>query len=75
MLLDHEMRDIYRVGRRAMSTSTRGRKTKHDTATRRWIDTVGFPLLSLGKLPEAHDMAMLRSGPRASLAATPTWSG
>jgi len=71
MLLDHEMRDIYRTAtRRADGTSTRGLKTKHDTATRRWIDTVGFPLLSLGKLPEAHDMAMLRSGPRASLRGT-----
>ena len=71
MLLDQEMRDIYRAAtRRADGTSTRGRKTKHDTATRRWIDTVGFPLLSLGKLPEAHDMAMLRSGPRAGLQGT-----
>ena len=80
MLLDHEMRDIYRAAtQRADGTSTRGRKTKHDTATRRWIDTVGFPLLSLGKLPETHDMAMLRSGPRASirgafLAARDAWS-
>ena len=66
MLLDHEMRDIYRAAtRRADGTSTRGHKTKHNTATRRWIYTVSFPLLSLGKLSETHDMAMLRSGPRA----------
>ena len=68
MLLDAELRDIYRsASLRADGSSTRGRKTKHDTATRRWIDTVGFPLLAMGKLPEAHDLAMLRSGPRNGL--------
>ena len=68
MLLDTEFRDIYRsASLRADGSSTRGRKSKHDTATRRWIDTIGFPLLAMGKLPEAHDLAMLRSGPRNGL--------
>ena len=68
MLLDAEFRDIYRqASLRADGSSSRGRKTKHDTAARRWIDTIGFPLLAMGKLPEAHDLAMLRSGPRNGL--------
>ena len=68
MLLNHEFRTVYRsASLRADGSLTRGRKTKHDTATRRWIDTVGFPLLAMGKLPEAQDLAMLRSGPRSGL--------
>ena len=44
MLLNHEYREVHRrASLRADGSSTRGRKTKHDTATRRWIDTVGFP--------------------------------
>jgi hypothetical protein len=45
----------------------RGRKTKHNTASRRWIDTVGFPSIAMGKLPPEADMAMLRLSPRSSL--------
>lgn len=80
MLMDHEFRELYRVaGLKADGRSRRGRKTKHDTATRRWIDTIGFPMLARGQLPEAHDLAMLRSGPRhtlrgTTLAARDAWS-
>ena len=80
MLMDHDLRELHRsASLRADGSSTRGRKTKHDTATRRWIDTVGFPMLAQGRLPDAHDIAMLRSGPRhllsgTSLAARDAWS-
>ena len=80
MLMDHDLRDLHRsASLRADGSSTRGRKTKHDTATRRWIDTVGFPMLAQGRLPDAHDIAMLRSGPRhllsgTALAARDAWS-
>ena len=68
MLMDHEFRELYRVaGLNPDGRSRRGRKTKHNTATRRWIDTIGFPMLARGQLPEAHDLAMLRSGPRHTL--------
>ena len=68
MLMDHDLRELHRsASLRADGSSTRGRKTKHDTATRRWIDTVGFPMLAQGRLPDAHDIAMLRSGPRSEL--------
>ena len=71
MILNHEFREIYRsASLRADGSSTRGRKTKHDTATRRWIDTVGLPGLAVGKLPDRHDLAMLRSGPRSALSGT-----
>ena len=80
MLLSQEYREIYRsAGLRPDGRSRRGRKTKHDTATRRWIDTVGLPGLAMGKLPDAHDLAMVRSGPRhllngSFLAARDAWS-
>ena len=80
MLLSHEYREIHRsASLRQDGSSSRGRKTKHNTATRRWIDTVGLPDLAAGKLPEAKDLAMLRSGPRgslsgAALAARDAWS-
>ena len=80
MLMDHDLRELHRsASLRADGSSTRGRKTKHDTATRRWIDTVGFPMLAQGRLPDAHDIAMLRSGPRhllsgTALAARDAWS-
>tara|TARA_B100000787_G_scaffold147953_1_gene119214 strand:+ start:172 stop:900 length:729 start_codon:yes stop_codon:yes gene_type:complete len=68
MLLDTDYRELYRnASRREDGSSSRGRKTKHNTATRRWIDTVGFPMLAQGRLPDAHDIAMLRSGPRSEL--------
>ena len=71
MLLNHEYREVHRrASLRADGSSTRGRKTKHDTATRRWIDTVGFPQLAVGKLPDSHDLAMIRSGPRSELRGT-----
>ena len=45
MLLDHEFREIYRgASVRADGSTSRGRKAKHDAATRRWIDTIGFPM-------------------------------
>ena len=80
MLLSHEYREIHRsASLRQDGSSSRGRKTKHNTATRRWIDTVGLPDLAAGKLPSAQDLAMLRSGPRgslsgAALAARDAWS-
>ena len=80
MLLIHEFREIHRnASLRQDGGSSRGRKTKRNAATRRWIDTVGLPVLAAGKLPEAKDLAMLRSGPRGSLrgvalAARDAWS-
>ena len=80
VLLSHEFREIHRsASLRQDGSSSRGRKTKHNTATRRWIDTVGLPDLAAGKLPSAQDLAMLRSGPRgslsgAALAARDAWS-
>ena len=47
--------------------SRRGRKTKHDTATRRWCERVGFPAITSGKRPPSADLAMLRLTPRNSL--------
>ena len=68
MLLSQEYREIHRsASLRQDGSSSRGRKTKHNTATRRWIDTVGLPDLAAGKLPEAKDLAMLRSGPRVDV--------
>jgi hypothetical protein len=68
MLLDAELRECYRAATYMPDGRLkRGRKIKHDTATRRWIDTVGFPAIAMGKrLPEA-DLAMLRLSPRSSL--------
>ena len=71
MLVDQELRQLYRsAGLREDGSTSRDRKNKHDTATRRWIDTVGFPSLAMGKLPNAHDLAMVRSGPRKGLRGT-----
>ena len=71
MLLDTEFREIYRAATLLHDgRSRRGRKTKHDTATRRWLDAVGFPHLQMGKRPLEHDLAMLRMGPRTSLSGT-----
>lgn len=68
ILVHEELREAYRAATLLPDgRSRRGRKTKHDTATRRWIDTVGFPGLEMGKLPAASDMAMLRLTPRSSL--------
>ena len=61
MLMDRDLRELHRsASLRADGSSTRGQKTKHDTATQRWIDTVGFPMLAQGRLPDAHDIAMHR---------------
>jgi hypothetical protein len=68
MLLDAELRECYRAATVAPDGRTRrGRKNKHNTATRRWIDTVGFPDLAMGKIPPDADLAMLRLSPRESL--------
>ena len=68
MILDAELREAYQEATLLPDgRSRRGRKTKHDTATRRWIDTVGFPALEMGKQPPASDMAMLKMSPRSSL--------
>ena len=68
MDIDSELRKCYRAATLLPDgRSRRGRKTKHDTATRRWCDTVGFPAISMGKRPSADDMAMLRLSPRSSL--------
>ena len=78
--IDFELRECYRAATLLPDgRSRRGRKTKHNTATRRWIDTVGFPAIAMGKRPPAEDMAMLRLSPRqslsgASLAARDAWS-
>jgi hypothetical protein len=69
-LLDYdiELCDAYRAATLlADGRSRRGRKTKHDTATRRWCERVGFPAITRGKRPPAADMAMLRLSPRISL--------
>ena len=61
ILVDQELRELYRAASLTPDgRSLRGRKTKHNTASRRWIDTVGLPALNMGKLPAAEDMAMLR---------------
>ena len=50
MLIDAELREAYTAATlMPEGRSRRGRKTKHDTATRRWIDTIGFPCVELGK--------------------------
>ena len=68
MDIDSELRKCYRAATLLPDgRSRRGRKTKHDTATRRWCDTVGFPAISMGKRPSVDDMAMLRLSPRSSL--------
>ena len=80
LLLDQELREHYRAATLLPDgRSRRGRKTKHDTATRRWIDTVGFPCIHMGKIPAESDLAMLRLSPRSSLSganltARDTWS-
>ena len=62
--IDFELRECYRAATLLPDgRSRRGRKTKHNTATRRWIDTVGFPAIAMGKRPPAEDMAMLRLSP------------
>jgi hypothetical protein len=68
LLADAEMRECYRAATLLSDGNTkRGRKSKHDTATRRWIDTVGFPSISMGKMPAESDLAMMRLSPRSSL--------
>lgn len=68
MLADAEMRECYQAATLLSDGNTkRGRKSKHDTATRRWIDTVGFPSISMGKMPAESDLAMMRLSPRSSL--------
>ena len=69
MLVHEELRECYRAATLLPGDgrSRRGRKTKHDTATRRWVDTVGFPAITMGKLPDEHDLVMLRLSPRSSL--------
>jgi hypothetical protein len=47
--------------------SRRGRKTKQDTATRRWWERVGFPAITSSRRSPAADLAMLRLTPRSSL--------
>ena len=68
MLIDAELREAYSAATLMEGgRSRRGRKTKHNTATRRWIDTIGFPCIELGKRPPEADMAMLKLTPRSSL--------
>ena len=80
MIVDQELRELYRDATLLPDgRSRRGRKTKHNTATRRWIDTVGFPCIQIGKIPAESDLAMLRLSPRSSLsganlAARDAWS-
>jgi hypothetical protein len=71
LLLDQELREHYRAATLLPGgRSRRGRKTKHNTATRRWIDTVGYPCIQMGKLPAERDLAMLQLSPRSSLRGT-----
>jgi hypothetical protein len=71
MLIDAELREAYSAATLMEDgRSRRGRKTKHNTATRRWIDTIGFPCIELGKRPPEADMAMLKLTPRSSLSGT-----
>ena len=66
LLLDQELRKLYETASlTADGRSFRGRKSKHNTATRRWINTVGFPSLCMGKLPTDEDSDMLRLVRRA----------
>jgi hypothetical protein len=80
LLFDQELREHYRAATLLPDgRSRRGRKTKHDTATRRWIDTVGYPCIHMGKIPPESDLRMLRLSPRSSLrgpdlAARDAWS-
>ena len=80
IFLDQELRELYRAASlNADGRSLRGRKTKHNTASRRWIETVGLPALNMGKLPAADDLAMLRMSNEsaltgADLAARKAWS-
>eukprot|EP00966_Prymnesium_polylepis_P314779 7273347-Prymnesium_polylepis.1 len=68
MLIDAELRERHKAASLLPDgRSLRGRKSKHNTATRRWIDTVGFPALSMGKVPPESDMTMLRLTPFATL--------
>ena len=65
---DIELREAYKAATLQPDGRLRhGRKTKHDTATRRWCETVGFPAISSGKRPPATDIAMLRLTPLLSL--------
>ena len=62
------MRECYRAATlQPDGRNRKGRKTKHDTATRRWIDTVGRPSIAMGRIPPASDLAMMRLSPRTSL--------
>ena len=66
--IDSIMRDCYRAATLLPDgRSRRGRKTKHNTATRRWCEAVGWPALTMGKRPPASDLAMLQLSPRESL--------
>lgn len=48
--LDSLLRDCYeKATRMPDGRLRRGRKNKHDTANRRWCDTIGFPAISMGK--------------------------
>ena len=61
MLIDAELREAYSAATLMEDgRSRRGRKTKHNTATRRWVDTIGFPCIELGERPPEADMAMLK---------------
>ena len=71
MLIDAELREAYSAATLMEDgRSRRGRKTKHNTATRRWVDTIGFPCIELGERPPEADMAMLKLTPRSSLSGT-----
>ena len=66
--LDAILRDCYRAATLLPDgRSRRGRKTKHDTATRRWCESVGWPALTMGKRPSASDLSLLQLSPRSSL--------
>ena len=68
LLVDHELRELYRATTRLPDGRPRkGRPNLHDTASRRWIDTIGFPAIEMGKALPESDLALLRLGPPSSL--------
>jgi hypothetical protein len=70
LLLDAELRERRKAASLLADGRSRpGRKTKHQTATRRWIDTVGWPAIEMGKWPSESDLRMLRCTPLEGLGA------
>ena len=68
ILLDQELRElVWDASLTPDGRSLHGRKSKHNTTTRRLDDTVGLPALNMGKLPTGDDLVMLRMPNRGAL--------